>query len=64
MLHQENLLERTQNQGDLCPASLILLEWLKAWKIQDPQQRLAACCRCKLATIQWQQQNNRCEVVK
>lgn len=48
--------EKVQDLSRPGAAEQILLQWLVAWKIKDPEQRLNACSRCKLATIQWQQQ--------
>ncbi|MGY0216277.1 hypothetical protein ACWJJH_02690 [Endozoicomonadaceae bacterium StTr2] len=46
----------TNNTGDSKEqAEAILLQWLAAWQIRDIEQRLKACTRCKLRTIEWGQ---------
>ncbi|WP_419536719.1 hypothetical protein [Endozoicomonas sp.] len=36
-------------------AEQILRQWISAWKITDKEERLAACCRCKIDTMRWYQ---------
>jgi len=48
-LTEKNAQQRQQQ------AEAILLRYLAAWHTHDPVERLAACARCKLDGIAWQQ---------
>jgi|GEM_PF-3010625 len=48
-------LSDTDEQQRQQQADVILSAWLAAWQEVDPAARLAACARCKLDSLAWQQ---------
>lgn len=57
---KQNTPAATPDTDTCCPpqaaeAVAILQRYLVAWQLADPAERLAACSRCKLDTLVWQQ---------